>query len=84
MSRLFIRVQTQSGSRTIITQDLTPRDAIEITYALRDAGLTAMTVTDATPVDMKAVLRRRSKALARSIPKPLVSTNIVPIRKKKP
>lgn len=83
MSRLFIRVQTQSGSRTIITQDLTARDAIEITYALRDAGLTAMTVTDATPVDMKAVLKRRDRVRAKPIPKPLPS-NVTPIRKKKP
>lgn len=86
MTRIFIRIATASGPRVIISQDLTERDASEICHALwnpDEAEILARIVPDATPVDMKAVLRRMGKAVAQSIPKPL-SSNVMPIRKPKP
>ena len=84
MPRLSIRMVTVSGSRVIITNELTERDASEIKQAFAGLGIEAA-VTDATPIDLKAVLKRRDRVRAKSIPKPLPSNvTKLPARKQKP
>lgn len=69
MSRLFIQVITKSGSRTIITNDLTDADASEISHALASVGLPSYVHPDVAPVDMQAVLKRRKAADAKAAAK---------------
>jgi hypothetical protein len=67
MTRLFIRINTVSGSRTIITNDVTKQDAAEISHALVQAGLSAYQHGDVAPIDLKAVLKRRARAEAKAV-----------------
>lgn len=69
MSRLFIQVRTQSGARTIITNDLTQTDASEIAHALATIGLSSFVHEDVAPVDIKAILKRRKAADAKAAAK---------------
>lgn len=69
MSRLFIQVRTASGSRTIISNELTQSDASEIAHALATAGLPSYVHADVAPVDIKAILKRRKAADAKAAAK---------------
>ena len=79
--RLFIRLQTASGSRTIISSDLTARDASECLSALAAVGIESSVHAEATPVDMKALLKRRARADRRARAKSAAPDNLVFIRK---
>lgn len=83
MSRLFIRVETISGSRTIISHDLTPRDASEISQTLASAGFDAAVNDDVVPVSLAAIIRRKRRADASAAHKAVsVPSNVTKLPKR--
>lgn len=67
MSRLFLRVETISGPRTIISHELSPRDAAEIANALATAGFDTVVHDDIVPVSLAALVKRRKRIAAAEV-----------------
>ncbi len=81
MTRVFLRVETPLGPRTIISQDLPSVEAWNVQGALEGVGLTAHITEDATPVDMQTLIKRRRKALKVETEKPSAIVTNFPARK---
>lgn len=61
MSRLFLRVETVSGPRTVISHELSPRDAAEIATALATAGFDTVVHDDIAPVSLATLVKRKRR-----------------------
>lgn len=77
MSRLFIRVETISGPRTIVSHELTPRDASEISQTLASAGFDTAVSDDIAPVSLDAIIRRKRRADASAARKASAPSNLI-------
>lgn len=64
MSRLFFRIETISGPRTIISQELSARDASETANALSAAGFETVVNDDIAPVSLTALVKRNRRLAA--------------------
>lgn len=82
MTRLLMRVTTSLGPRTIISQDLKPTDAWAVSNALETVDVTTFITEDATPVGLKALLRRRKKSAPAIVPEGKSNITTLPLVKR--
>lgn len=83
MSRLFLRVETISGPRTVISHELSPRDASEIATALATAGFDTVVHDDIAPGSLAALVKRRKRIAAAEAKKASVMpTNVTKMVKR--
>ena len=82
MTRLLIRVQTNLGPRTIISQDFNMTDAWACSNALEAVNVATFITEESTPVNLKALLRRRKKGAGAVVEEVKSNVTIMPLVRK--
>lgn len=62
---LFMRLETPSGPRTIVTSDLSVRDASLVAHVLNAAGQYAIVHEEIAPCSMRGMMAKHQQRLAR-------------------
>lgn len=82
MTRVLLRIQTEAGPRTIITQDFCTETAWAISNALDAAEIANQLTENATPLPLKALIKRRLASLSKPIVQnPSATITKLPVRK---
>lgn len=82
MSRIFIRIETTSGSRTIISNEVPARDASEIAQALAGHGLEIVINDDVVSASYTDLIVRKRRIEARLARKKKPSADVIHIGKR--
>lgn len=79
---LFMRLETPSGPRTIVTSDLSVRDAALVAHVLNAAGQYAIVHEEIAPCSMRGMMAKHQQRLARERLKVVPAVeNVTQIRK---
>lgn len=81
MSRIFIRIETTSGSRTIISNEVPTRDASEIAQALAGHGLEIVINDDVVSASYTDLIIRKRRLEARLARKKKPSADVIQIKR---